>query len=548
MADPLPQSYHQVVQRNQEDLQALVDNGIVKPFFLFHLWVYLGLPLSALLVPNRKGARYFRLIVFALILSILVDAIKHRRLLLGANGYIVGLTMCWWINWCATLLIFNDPEKDFKRIERRSIPRAELEPAQNGNGEVVDDHTSIFNQNGTMTKNLEGVECSTANHRATKHLPKHKEIFTWQGYPRPFLHRVNWVLGLLFNMRGPEWNWRISTLEPLPKAIRVQLNPRDSDESREPKEPKYTDAKARLKAASLTWLKTYLYLDLAKNLMMRDPYFWGVRPAPPPPSFPFNYLAGYPILTTLYRLHLIAFGIIVALTYACSFGPIIFLGLSLAFPNASRSLTSIPLDAPWLYSDIFGPFMGPVLDHGLVGCWGQWWHQLFRFGFTSPACWLLFLLPKRLASNRQFRRLVMTLSAFTISGALHACGSYTQFADTKPLSSTFMYFMLQALGIIVQNVFVMLVLPKISPRDGFPRWLRRAGNFSFSFVWLMASGTIIADDLAKGGVWLTEPIPFSFIRGLGLAGNEEREWRCWKGPWFSYWSDGSWWQSGVRVL
>lgn len=546
MADSLPRSYHQVIQRNQEDIQVLVDNGVVKPFFLFHLLVYLVLPLLALLVPNRKGSRYFRLVGFALTLSVSVDAIKYRRLLFGANGYIVGLTICWWVNWCATLLIFNDPEKDFKRIERRLISQPELELAQNGNGEIG--HTENFHQNVTIEKNLEGATGSTANCRATKHPPKHQEIFTWQGFPRPFLHRANWALGLLFNMRGPEWNWRISTLEPLPKAIRVQLNPRDSNESREPKAPKYIDAKARLKTAFSTLLKAYLCLDIAKHLMMRDPYFWGVVPAPPPPSFPFNHLAGYPILVALYRLHLTAFGIIVALSYACSFGPVIFLGLSRAFPKASRSLTSIPLDAPWLYSDIFGPFLGPVLDNGLAGCWGQWWHQLFRFGFTSPARWLLTLLPKRLALNRQVRRIVMTLSAFTISGTLHACGSYTQFADTKPLSGTFMYFMLQALGIIVQNVFVMLVLPRISPSDGFPRWLGRAGNFAFAFVWLMTSGTIIADDLAKGGVWLTEPVPLSFIRGLGLAGNEEGGWWCWNGPWFNYWSDGSWWQSGIRVL
>lgn len=553
MTDPLPRSHHQLAEENEGGVQALIANGTVKPFFLFHLLIYVGLPLLALLVPRRRGSKYLRPIVFALIVSIAVDAIKSRRTLLGANGYVVGLSLCWWIVWCAALLIFNDPERDFKRIERRAAadvsPHNGLEPVPNGNAAAIGDNAEIFNWNDA-SNDLGGTACSTVNREEldspSKQLSEHQETFTWQGYPQPFLHRLNWVMGLLFNMRGPEWNWRVSTLEPLPKAVHVQLNPQHPDESCERKDPKYANAKARLNAAFLTWLKSYLYLDLAKHLMMRDCYFWGVIPAPPPP-FPFNHLAGYPVLVHLYRLHVTAFGMIVALSYACSFGPVIFLGLSLAFPRASRTLTSAPLDEPWLYSDVFGPFVEAVLDNGLAGCWGQWWHQLFRFGFTSPARWLLSILPDKLASNRHFRRIVMMLSAFTISGTLHACGSYTQFGDTKPLSGTFLYFFLQAVGIMVQNVFVGFVLPKISPRQ-FPRWFRRAANFAFAYTWLMALGPLIADDLAKGGVWLTEPVPFSLIRGLGLAGDGQEGWWCWKGPWLRHWSDGSWWQSGTQVL
>lgn len=557
MGDPIWRSYHQIVQEKQDGLQASIHNGVIKPFFLYHLLIYTGLPLLALLVPRRKGSNYVRPIIFALILSIAVDVIRYRRTFLGANGYMVGLIMAWWVFWCSTLLIFTDPERDFKRIERKSTisinAHNESEPITNGNGAVVDSDAEIFNWNGTVQSTSGGTVCATephqarlASHSPSKQHPNQGELLAWQEYPQPFLHRVNWALGLLLNMRGPEWSWRVPTLEPLPKTLHLQLNPQQPDKYCEKTHPKFTSSKSRLDAALLSFLMSYLCLDLAKNLMMRDPYFWGVIHTPPP-SFPFNYLAGYPILISLYRLHLVAFGLVVALTYACSFGPIIFLGLSLAFPNASRALTSVPLDAPWLYSDLFGPFIVPVLDNGLAGCWGQWWHQLFRFGFTSPARWFLSLLPDKLSSNRQFRRIVMTFFAFGISGTLHACGSYTQLADTKPLSGSFLYFFLQAVGIVVQNVFAKVLLPRVSPYE-FPRWLRRAGNFAFSYIWLMASGPLIADDFARGGVWLTEPVPVSFIRVLGLMGNKDEGWLCWDGPWFRYWSDGSWWQSGVQVL
>ncbi|RJE23308.1 hypothetical protein PHISCL_04338 [Aspergillus sclerotialis] len=543
MGDSIPSSYRQIVQGNQEGLRTLIDNGAVKPFLLYHLLIYTGLPVLALLVPERKGSKYVRPVIFALILSIAIEVISYRRTILGANGYIVGLMISWWVFWCAALLIFTDPEKDFKRIERKPATsindQDKPQAVQNENGAAVNEDTEIFNWNGTTRSTSGGTACSaelcrsglSACHSLPKQSSNQHEQLEWQGYPHPFLHRTNWTLGLLLNMRGPEWNWRIPTLEPLPKTLHLQLNPHHSDKSCEKAEAKYATGKVRLIAAFRSFLKSYLCLDLAKSLMMRDPYFWGVIPAPPP--FPFNYLAGYPILVSLYRLHLVAFGIVAALSYTFSFCPIIFLGLSLTFPNASKGLTSVPLDAPWLYSDLFGPFIAPVLDNGLAGCWGQWWHQVFRFGFTSPARWFLSLLPSKLSSNRQFRHTIMAFFAFTISGTLHACGSYTQFADTKPLSGSFLYFFLQAVGVLIQNVFAKVILPKTSPCE-FPRWVKRAGNFAFSYTWLMMSGPLIADEFAKGGVWLTEPVPISFLRGLGFMGNKDEGWWCWHGPWFRY--------------
>ncbi|RMJ28382.1 hypothetical protein PHISP_00769 [Aspergillus sp. HF37] len=553
MTDPIPTSYHQVLQRNQAELQTSIDHGVVKPLFASILLLCTCLPLSALLVPRRKGSQYVRPAIFVLVVGIAIDIIKRRRTNLGANGYMVGLITAWWVFWCGTLLVFNDVERHFKRIERRTTTVAcnvgESEHTQLNGYEMTGDNHEISKDHRISSSNSRQFRGSAAS-QARSHAadssfkqPSHQgEILTWQTYPQPFLHRLNWALGLLFNLRGPEWNWRISTLGPFPEPVNVQLNQHHLDEPYGPKGAGYPSPKARLTAACLTYLKSYLCLDVAKCVMMRDPYFWGVVSPSPPPPFPFDFLTGLPVLVRLYRLHVTAFGMISSMVYICSLNPITFLGLSLAFPKASRSLTDVPLDAPWLYSGAFGPFVVSVLDHGLAGCWGQWWHQLFRFGFTSPARWLLSLLPAKLASNSHFRRIAMALIAFLISGTLHACGSYTQNADTKPLSGAFLYFVVQAAGVMIQSIFSKTVVPKIYHGE-VPRWLRRAANFVFAYVWLMSSGSLIADDFARGGVWLTEPIPVSPFRGLRGEG-----WWCWHGSWFRHFNGGSWWQSGVQVL
>jgi hypothetical protein len=305
------------------------------------------------------------------------------------------------------------------------------------------------------------------------------------------------------------------------------------------------DARARLNAILLTFLKHYLLLDLVKVLMMHDPYFWGLVSSAPARPFPFTYLPlpSIPvILVRLYRETLSGLGVYAALSFVTPLNPIIFLGLSLAFPNASRALTRAPLDAPWLYSDPFGPLAGPSLDHGLIGCWSQWWHQLFRFGFTSTANFLLSLLPEHLAVRPSIRRTVTAVTAFSLSGLIHACGSYTQFAETTP-HAHLVFFLLQPVGIMIQNQLAR----SINARYRFSRPIRRAANVMFAFWWLFFSGASIADDFARGGLWLTEPLPISPLRGLGLGAKGEGWW-CWREPWFRYWDGGKYWERGLRVL
>ncbi|RAL05552.1 wax synthase family protein [Aspergillus ibericus CBS 121593] len=469
-----PDSYRHLVDENRARFESFIQNGEKKPVLLWNLLIPLLLPVIALLVPHEKGARYVRPLVMACIIGLSVDTLCHRRMLLGGNGYMGGLIPAWGCIWSATLLIFRNVERDFQRIERRSLPPAKAGP----NGDAA--------LNGYARK----TRCQDTTLRS--------ETLVWQPYPQTLTHRLNWVLGLVANMRGPEWNWRISSLGALPPSVQSQLNHRHN--FKDNADPELNDMRFRLRAVFSTWLKSYLILDLIKLLMIRDQYFMGaVYPTPDPP-FPFHRLTPYPALVHVYRCLITGTGVLAALQYVCCFNPLLFGGLSLAFPNAARTLTSVPLSAGWLYPPTFGPFLTTILDDSLAGCWSQWWHQLFRFGFTSTAHWLLGFLPSRLANIRTIRRFLTVLIAFGLSGFVHASGSYVQYRDTIPATGAFCFFILQAVGVLIQEI--------ISPSwSRLPKPMRRVCNAVFALGWLLLTGGFIMEDFSRGGLWLTEPLP-----------------------------------------
>ncbi|OQD74313.1 hypothetical protein PENDEC_c011G04799 [Penicillium decumbens] len=516
MADPHA-SYRALEQSHERRLDSLLQQGVYKPVFLYHVVLFNCIPLIGLVIPRRRGTRYVRHFVWAVGLGLAFDTLKNCRALLGGNGYMVGIMTAWWLVWCTTLFVFMDVEHDFQRIERGAKTVTQGTCSPDGSHE----------KSGQTDK---------GNRQSA-------ELFHWQSYPREFSHRLDWCAGLLYNLRGPEWNWRVPHLGPLPQSVHKQLQSGlPSDKFRAEDDATFPTPKQRLLGAFYTCLQSYLLLDVLKVIMMRDPYFRGTAGPYEVPPFPLSYLAPFPLLIRFYHCLVSCVGIYAALVFATSFGPICFLGLSLAFPNASQKLTAAPLDKSWLYADSFGPFVSPILDHGLAGCWGRWWHQLFRYGFISTARAILSLFPTNWAANKQTERIVHIVVAFTLSGCIHACGSYTQFPETHPFSGPFLFFSLQSVAIICENIFKTAIFPWL-PLAGTPRWLRRTANAVFVFCWLLFSGAFIADDFARGALWLVEPLPLSPVRGLYGEG-----WWCWKEPWFRYWSDGTYWGSGIRVI
>ncbi|PGH08603.1 hypothetical protein GX51_01123 [Blastomyces parvus] len=546
-----PPSYLAAAQQLQNKYDEAIAAGWMRPVLFPHSFAPLIILVLSLLVKTpRKGP--FTIVKYlsfgAVVCSGLLN-ILQSRMYLGGNGCIIGIASFWYIMKGASLLVFNDPQRRFKRIERTTISSHSRESCPS----CSEDHVLAT----TSDRSLENKEIGNTNFRlpraTTKALQpgngcKHRleadsemYILRWQPYPKTFTHRLAWVWDLVVSMRGPGWNWRISTIPLLPKPVSSHLDPL-SDGVRRPEIMNLSDTKSAAKSALFQVTCNYLALDALKVIMMHDPYFWGVVSSPAP--FPLDSLGTFgKIITRAYRLLFSVMGVKCAVECADSTISLLSLSISLWVPFA-RTWTSIPIEAPWLYPKAFGPCFSSLLDHGLIGFWTKWWHQLFRFIFVQPSNWIYAHLPHRL--QKPFVRQSLKLYiAFGLSGLLHAAGSYTQLAPTKPFPDLFLFFFLQAPAIMFQD-FVSRHIVALLPFKP-PRWLRRSTNFIFVMAWAFLIGPLGADDFTKGGIWLVEPIPLSPIRGLGF-GAEGQGWWFWKGPTFTQWRGEKWWDVGIRIM
>jgi len=194
---------------------------------------------------------------------------------------------------------------------------------------------------------------------------------------------------------------------------------------------------------------------------------------------------------------------------------------------------------PWYYVTHWG-YLSNIANKGLKGLWGSWWHQTFRFAFAAPSNYLI--KHGYVKARSMPAKVLALLFAFTISGFLHFCGSITQFPKTLPTNPP-VFFILQALGILLQITGYGLLAPYVSQA---PKLLRQASNVLFTCAWLFWTSWWLADDFARGGVWLYEPIPFSPLRGLGL-GQKGDGWWCWGDFRPHYHAGKHWWDSGLAI-
>ncbi|KAH8702532.1 membrane bound O-acyl transferase family-domain-containing protein [Talaromyces proteolyticus] len=536
MAEVPLQSHLDFIKQREEKFKLLLHQGAFSPFLLQHAFGILLLPVIPLVIRSTSTfqSKLIRYGFHAIITCFSLYTILYVRFIGPGNGYGLGLMTIWLYIWSLTTLIFNDVQRDFRRIEKEYVD-LKMVPLH-GSPRVVG--LSEFHY--------------TADHSPRSHKANNMsrcKIYRWQSFPDSLPHRVEWVLDLIFNLRGPNWNWCIRSLLPFPADVIKDIGEHGSSPHKKTSKPIIEESSAKLRHTAFSFLRTYVALDFLKVVMMRDPYFWGFVDNPLPAPWPFSILAFSSALIRIYRLLISMMGAFFALKYIVSLGSLFFLGLSLAFPRFSRTITHQPLDEAWLYPPAFGPAIS-ALDYGLIGAWNIWWHQLFRFGFSESARFFSnLILPnppkKRLPSYYSIaRRLIQVMVAFSMSGLVHAMGSYTAFADTKPFNA-FLFFVLQGIGVLVQGLLAYCLSPLI--RQIRPsRLLIRITNLNILIVWFYYTAPLLADDFSRCGLWMLEPIPISPVRGALGWGIEEEGWFCWRGSWFEWWSGETWWQSGIR--
>lgn len=429
-------------------------------------------------------------------------------------------------------MCFNDCQTQFQRIERAE------DRTFSGSKEI---HSNSFMlPNGSASKSLSAQQ---DGRRAQPSQGPSQRIgpLIWQPYPAgPFVERLDWVVDIFCSFRGIGWSFHTAGLPPLPDFVQSELN---GTECKSKQQELMTDTKtgtrrflnraALLKHVCIRLVIGFFALDIIKTIMHNDAYFWGYMDAPPPLFLP-QYLRNSYLLVKSYRLLTSLAGIQVALTEIFWLGPLFFCGILSPCRIGVRG-------EPWMNPPDFFGNLYPVFNQGLAGWWGGFWHQTFRFAFEAPTMRLLESLS--IDKKTQAGRTIALFLAFFLSGCLHASGSYTQLGDTRPLRGPMMFFLMQAVGIFAQTLIVEQ-LKKAGVIQKTPKMISQLSNFAFTIVWLYNTAPLLADDFAKGGVWLYEPLAFSPLRLLGYGAKDDNGWDLWFG--YIWWRSGDhWWDTGL---
>ncbi|KAJ4303093.1 hypothetical protein N0V90_001984 [Kalmusia sp. IMI 367209] len=457
-----------------------------------------------------------------------VYMVRNVRAKAVANTLGIGLICSWSTIYILAVVVCNDPQKDFMRIERTEGPfGSDKERHKNVPNGSKDEDNKIKEENGNVGEVHEHLGPSQ----------RHGE-FAWQPYPStPFIERLDWVCDLAANFRGAGWNWRIISAPPPPKNIQEQLlrnstmSPKHTFRAHPSQTHVYPTRRAMLIGNLKTVATGYLFLDLLKTMISHDPYFWGYIDRAPAPYLP-RFILASPVLTHMLRLLICQFAIKYALESLFALAPLFFSGV------LGPSLLGARAE-PWMYPATWGSYT-LVLDKGLAGWWSGWWHQTFRFAFEQPSRKLIEVMginPKSPGS-----KLLQLVVAFGLSGMLHASGSVTCHGATLPLMGPLRFFLLQALACFVEGVFRQ-ILRNVAIVRGLPRWFTRTLTFVYVHVWFYHTAHLLCDDFARGGVWLFEPVPVSVFRGLGF-GAEGDNWLCIESG-IGWYRGRTWYKTGI---
>ncbi|KAK8050643.1 hypothetical protein PG994_012373 [Apiospora phragmitis] len=581
LADTYRQLYRDMAQQE-------IDAGNKIPFlFAFHFLSTLVIPPLYLAIPHKQRPWLYhaRWLVLALCLCCNVRMVACTASGNPAMGYCSGLIAAWSTIHVFSILVWTRPQWDAKRVERytttapqpNGVPQGNGYPKQasetNGNGaKHLNGHSKGHGpQTTTETRTANGVAAFSNGHATNGHVPnglreRHPEkldqcslepvaesqgankaihgqeyFYKWQEYPEdaPFLARFDWAFDMACQMRMTGWNWAIRVIPPYyPPPIgadgRTQ-EPLDVIPNSTPEG--YVRYRTRtefiVRCITTRIIPCYLIVDLCATLMTQDPYFLlGPEHSEPLPA----NLAALPPAAVALRRTIICFpGILFAIDLCFSAG-------ALALTCFGPLVLGFRAD-PWHLPTANGSFVAGVLDRGLEGFWGQWWHQTFRFGFAAPTNWLV--RQGYLKRGSPVHALVGALVAFGLSGVIHAAGSYSTVPKSRPWDPP-IFFMLAGAGAQIQRTLARHLL-RAPIQAHAPRWLRRAGNLAFTFAWMHLISSFLLDDFGRCGLWLWEPVPFSFARmlGLGTPGADWWRWGAWLMP---TWHWGRhWWDTGIAM-
>lgn len=464
-----------------------------------------------------KPVFYLRYPLFVFIVYMGLKTMMECRTSSPTVGYGIGLMSGLGILWSAMMIIFGDARGEFGRWERRKIDgrvKMEKEKEEEKGSEEMDgaaEEQHVRTENILRTRKVKGskneflssngeVKPETAAGDSSHGEASSEQIseYIFQPLPPTFLHRLDWVVDSMTNLRGILWSHRAPHQPP-----------------RAPKTPPPSRSEL-LRCATISLTLHYLLLDVLKTLSLYDPYFLTLSAPLSSSPFPFPYnsrllLSVASTYTALQSLFLLS------PLLACVLGPRI-LG-----HHAD----------PALYPPYFGSIRF-ISTKGLAGFWGGTWHQAFRLPFESAGEFLARCLGAGWERYTRKGKALRLFTAFILSGILHAFASFTSLPPTRPFSEAFLFFAIQPLGILAQRAIADLI--RRGWREEIPSRIKQAASAAYVIIWLWVTGPLLARDFSRGGVWLFEPVPVSIMRG--------GKW-CWGGQWVQWWGKGKWWERGL---
>ncbi|KAI1208081.1 uncharacterized protein F4807DRAFT_164701 [Annulohypoxylon truncatum] len=584
----------------QNDVRAGTKTPFLVPLHLLGVWI---IPTLYLAIPhkNRPWLYRARWLVLAFIVAFNLNIILHVSSPDCAAGYGAGLVGSWGVVWNFTLLVWTRPQWEAKRVNIRrkktledvrsnsheeSTTLASSQTLENGNAATNELAGGCTKEDPREQSQATGLQLN--EHRANDHGPLHnvKERRThtgtkppekgtgisemlpsprengngtwsaaeleklaaeqefeyyWQEYPADasLWTRIDWVFDIVSTFRMTGWNWAIPCLPPYEPPAEVgnyqlPLSSVGPQRTKQGYSRCLTRKELFLNRLIYNILPNYIIADFCAVFMTADPYFIlgpeHNKPLPP------HLSSLSPFSLFLYRTTLSFAGTVCALSLLFSAGQIA-LALLPPFPQILRFRAH-----PWHLPTVNGSF-AQVLDRGLAGFWGAWWHQTFRFGFSAPT--RFFLRHKYLKPGSPAAQLTSAAFAFLTSGFLHASGSHSAVPSHSRWYAPPLFFFLAGLGTTLQSRLSRLLAPYTKR---LPRWARRAGNLAFVTVWMFATSWLLVDDFARCGIWLFEPVPVSVLRALGIGPVADRRvWRVDVGSLVRWYQGRRWWEVGIAI-
>jgi hypothetical protein len=344
------------------------------------------------------------------------------------------------------------------------------------------------------------------------------------GEPYPMdsaLRRAGWCFEMTENLRGVGWNWCVPlpAFQPsLPVSTRV-------------------DVWRWIVHRTVRGLCMWLWIDILIYYMrtMDKPFFVPAGHAtgfflplggvpypsvfsrstkplleyPPPLGFPAMpeadtwRCAAYQIALYVLRTLLSASGLFAAIDGLCT-----AFALLNVVPAAVLGISCTGWKARWFSPDAwpapFGYWLAGDFGHGIKGWWARGWHSLFRNIFTAPADFVIRMC--KLRSTNPITALVRLWVPFAMSAALHFSGCWTQsFGGWGAVR----FFVLQPFGIMLETAIVNTI-----PHHRISPAVRRVIMYVWTTTWLLITSLSFFEEYRWGGLWVTETVPFSFIRAF----------------------------------